>query len=123
MDRSSCSTRCFGSLPEGPCRASTRTPSRHKANIPQISPSNTYIGLTTNEPGSEPGEPNVYYPSGKRTYARVVPRDKIQGAALVTIMKQDGCKTTTLWNDKSTYGAGLARNVALRGQASDRRAA
>jgi branched-chain amino acid transport system substrate-binding protein len=88
-------------------------PILNKANIPQISPSNTYIGLTTSEPGSEPGEPNVYYPSGKRTYARVVPRDKIQGAALVTIMKQDGCKTTTLWNDKSTYGAGLARNVAI----------
>jgi branched-chain amino acid transport system substrate-binding protein len=86
-------------------------PILNKASIPQISPSNTYIGLTTNEPGSEPGEPQKYYPTGKRTYARVVPRDKIQGAALVTVMKEDGCKTATLWNDKSTYGAGLARNI------------
>lgn len=93
-------------------------PILNKANIPQISPANTYIGLTTNEPGSEPGEPNIYYPSGKRTYARVVPRDKIQGAALVTVMKQDGCKAVTLWNDKSTYGAGLARNVALSAKAA-----
>jgi branched-chain amino acid transport system substrate-binding protein len=93
-------------------------PILNKANIPQISPANTYIGLTTNEPGSEPGEPNVYYPGGTRTYARVVPRDKIQGAALVTVMKQDGCKTVTLWNDKSTYGAGLARNVALSAKAA-----
>jgi branched-chain amino acid transport system substrate-binding protein len=87
-------------------------PILNKASIPQISPSNTYIGLTTDEPGSEPGEPQKYYPNkGKRTYARVVPRDKIQGAALVSVMKEDGCKTATLWNDKSTYGAGLARNI------------
>ncbi|MEO7197697.1 MAG: branched-chain amino acid ABC transporter substrate-binding protein, partial [Solirubrobacterales bacterium] len=86
-------------------------PILNKAGIPQISPSNTYIGLTTDEPGSEPGEPDKYYPSGKRTYARVVPRDKIQGAALVSTMLEDGCKTATLWNDKSVYGAGLARNI------------
>jgi branched-chain amino acid transport system substrate-binding protein len=91
-------------------------PILNKANIPQISPSNTYIGLTTNEPGSEPGEPQKYYPTGNRTYARVVPRDKIQGAALATVMKEDGCKTATLWNDKSTYGAGLARNIKQSAQ-------
>jgi len=93
-------------------------PILNKANIPQISPSNTYIGLTTDEPGSEPGEPAKYYPTGKRTYARVVPRDKIQGAALVATMKEDGCKTFTLWNDKSTYGAGLARNIKLSAEAA-----
>ena len=68
-------------------------PILNQAGIPQISPSNTYGGLTTDEPGAEPGEPDKYYPSGNRTYARVVPRDKIQGAALVAIMQEDGCKT------------------------------
>jgi branched-chain amino acid transport system substrate-binding protein len=92
-------------------------PILNKAGIPQISPSNTYIGLTTDEPGSEPGEPDKYYPTGNRTYARVVPRDKIQGAALVTVMKEDGCKTATLWNDKSVYGAGLARNIKQSAEA------
>jgi branched-chain amino acid transport system substrate-binding protein len=92
-------------------------PILNKAGIAQISPSNTYIGLTTDEPGSEPGEPDKYYPTGKKTYARVVPRDKVQGAALVTVMKEDGCKTVTLWNDKSTYGAGLARNVKQSAEA------
>ena len=43
----------------------------------------------------------------------MVPRDKIQGAALATIMKDDGCKTVDIWNDKTTYGAGLAKNVEL----------
>jgi branched-chain amino acid transport system substrate-binding protein len=86
-------------------------PILNKANIPQISPSNTYVGLTTDAPGSEPGEPDKYYPAQKRTYARIVPTDTIQGAALATIMKEDGCKSVHIFNDKTTYGAGLAKNV------------
>jgi branched-chain amino acid transport system substrate-binding protein len=88
-------------------------PILNKAGIPQISPSNTYVGLTTDKPGSEPGEPDKYYPSGEKTYARVVPADDIQGAALVTVMKEDGCKSVHIFNDKTTYGAGLARNIEL----------
>ena len=86
-------------------------PILNKANIPQISPSNTYVGLTTDAPGSEPGEPDKYYPAQKRTYARVVPADDIQAAALVTTMKEDGCTSVHIFNDKTTYGAGLAKNV------------
>src|SRR6185436_8511609 len=86
-------------------------PILNKANIPQISPSNTYVGLTTDDPGSEPGEPDKYYPAQKRTYARIVPTDTIQGAARATIMKEDGCTSVNIFNDKATYGAGLAKNV------------
>lgn len=88
-------------------------PILNKAGIPQISPSNTYVGLTTDKPGSEPGEPTKYYPAQTRTYARVVPADDIQGAALATTMKEDGCKSVHIFNDKTTYGAGLARNIEL----------
>lgn len=83
----------------------------NQAGIPQISPSNTYVGLTTDEPGSEPGEPQKYYPTQKRTYARVVPRDTIQAAADVSSMKEDGCKVVDVWNDQTIYGAGIAQNV------------
>jgi branched-chain amino acid transport system substrate-binding protein len=86
-------------------------PILNQANIPQISPSNTYVGLTTDAPGSEPGEPEKYYPAQKKTYARIVPTDTIQGAALATIMQEDGCQSVHIFNDKTTYGAGLARNV------------
>jgi branched-chain amino acid transport system substrate-binding protein len=92
-------------------------PILNKANIPQISPSNTYVGLTTDKPGSEAGEPQKYYPAQKRTYARVVPADDIQAAALVTVMKEDGCKSVHIFNDKTTYGAGLARNIELAADA------
>ena len=86
-------------------------PILNKAGIPQISPSNTAVGLTTDEPGADPGEPAKYYPAKTRTYARIVPKDTIQGAALATIMQEDGCKKVHIFNDKTTYGAGLARNV------------
>ncbi|HEY0630584.1 MAG TPA: branched-chain amino acid ABC transporter substrate-binding protein [Thermoleophilaceae bacterium] len=88
-------------------------PILNKAGIAQISPANTYVGLTTNEPGSEAGEPQKYYPAQTRTYARTVPKDTIQAAALVSAAKQAGCKVARVWNSKTTYSAGLARNVQL----------
>jgi branched-chain amino acid transport system substrate-binding protein len=86
-------------------------PILNRAGIAQISPSNTAVGLTSDAPGAEPGEPNKYYPTGKRNYARVVPRDTVQGAADATVMKADGCKKPFVVNDKEVYGAGLATNV------------
>jgi branched-chain amino acid transport system substrate-binding protein len=93
--------------------AKVSIPILSEAGVPQVSPANTYVGLTTNEPGSEPGEPDKYYPTGDRTYTRIVPRDTIQAAALVTLMKQDGCTKVAMTNDKEVYGAGLARVIEL----------
>jgi branched-chain amino acid transport system substrate-binding protein len=93
--------------------AAISIPILNQAGVPMISPANTAVGLTTNQPGSNPGEPDKYYPTGKRNYARIVPKDTIQGAALVTLMKQDGCTKVQLTNDKEVYGAGLAKNVEL----------
>ncbi|MBA2504665.1 MAG: branched-chain amino acid ABC transporter substrate-binding protein [Thermoleophilaceae bacterium] len=86
-------------------------PLLNEGGVPQISPANTAVGLTTDEPGADKGEPEKYYPTGKRTYARIVPKDTIQGAALATVMKQDGCKSIFILNDKEVYGAGLAKNI------------
>ena len=75
-------------------------PILNEAGVPQISPANTYVGLTSDEPGSEPGEPDKFYPTGQRTYVRIVPKDTIQAAALVTLMKSDGCTKVAMTNDK-----------------------
>jgi branched-chain amino acid transport system substrate-binding protein len=83
-------------------------PILNNAGIPQVSPANTYVGLTTDEPGSAPGEPDKYYPTGTRTYLRIVPRDSIQAAADLMAMKQAGCSKVAVANDKEAYGAGLA---------------
>ena len=86
-------------------------PILNEAGILQVSPANTAVGLTSDEPGADKGEPDKYYPSGKRTYGRVVPKDTIQGAALASLMKKDGCKSVYILNDKGVYGAGLAKNT------------
>jgi branched-chain amino acid transport system substrate-binding protein len=88
-------------------------PILNEAAIPQISPANTAVGLTSDEPGANPGEPDKYYPTGERTYSRIVPKDTIQAAALVTLMKQDGCTKVEMTNDKEVYGAGLSKNIEL----------
>ena len=86
-------------------------PVLNEGGVPQISPANTAVGLTSDEPGAAPGEPDKYYPTGQRTYARIVPKDTIQGAALATVMKEDGCTKVQMTNDKEVYGAGLANNI------------
>ncbi len=88
-------------------------PILNEAGVPQVSPANTYVGLTTNEPGSSPGEPQKYYPTGKRTFLRIVPRDTIQAAAGLETMKRDGCTKVAVANDKEAYGAGLAALLEL----------
>jgi branched-chain amino acid transport system substrate-binding protein len=85
-------------------------PILNESNTLQISPSNTYVGLTRSE-GADKGEPDKYYPAGKRTYGRVVPADHIQAAAQVTYQKDQGCKKTYILNDKEVYGKGIAVQV------------
>jgi branched-chain amino acid transport system substrate-binding protein len=86
-------------------------PLLNEVPIAQISPANTAVGLTSDEPGADEGEPDKYYPSGERHYLRIVPKDTIQGAALATLMQEDGCTNAGILNDKEVYGAGLARNI------------
>src|ERR671925_148929 len=79
----------------------------------KVSPGNTAVGITSDDPGASPGEPDKYYPTGTRTYARVLPKDTYQGAALAALAKEEGCASAYILNDKEVYGAGLARNVEL----------
>ncbi|NUT55925.1 MAG: branched-chain amino acid ABC transporter substrate-binding protein [Thermoleophilia bacterium] len=91
--------------------AAVSIPILNEAGVPQISPANTAVGRTVDEPGATPGEPDQYYPSGQRSYTRIVARDSIKGPAMVTIMKEDGCSKVMLTNDKEVYGAGLAQAI------------
>ncbi|MGH2870541.1 MAG: branched-chain amino acid ABC transporter substrate-binding protein [Solirubrobacteraceae bacterium] len=88
-------------------------PILNQASIPMVSPANTYVGLTTSLPGSAPGEPQKYFPTGKRNYLRIVPIDSIQGAADLIAMKNAGCTKVAVANDKEAYGSGLATLLGL----------
>jgi branched-chain amino acid transport system substrate-binding protein len=82
-------------------------PILNKSNLVMVSPANTYPGLT--KPGKgEANEPNVYYPNGKRNYARVVPADDLQGVAGANWAKSLGVKKVYILDDQELYGKGLA---------------
>jgi branched-chain amino acid transport system substrate-binding protein len=93
--------------------AEVEIPITNQGGLAQVSPANTYPGLTTNDPGTASGEPQKYYPTGKRTYLRIVPRDTIQGQAGLVAMHEAGCTRVAVADDKTPYGVGLATQVKL----------
>ena len=72
-----------------------------------LSPANTYGCLTEPCAGNEPEK---YYPSGKRNYARVAPSDPNQAAVDAKFMEEKGVKSVYILNDKEAYGLGVAKN-------------
>ena len=88
--------------------AKLEIPVLNREALAMVSPSNTYPGLTEGGPGTEAGEPDNYYPTGKRNYARVVWNDQFQGAANAQYAKELGLKKIFVLNDSETYGQGIA---------------
>jgi branched-chain amino acid transport system substrate-binding protein len=77
----------------------------HPGPLLMVSPANTNPGLTKHW---DPGEPQKYYPTGVRNYARVVATDDFQGPADAMWSKSLGYKKVYVLNDKQTYGFGVA---------------
>jgi len=77
----------------------------HPGPLAMVSPANTNPGLTKHW---DPGEPQKYYPTGVRNYARVVATDDFQGPADAMWSKSLGYKKVYVLNDKQTYGFGVA---------------
>jgi len=86
-------------------------PLLNEGGVLQISSSSTYVGLTE-ATGGRKGEPERFYPSGLRTFGRVVPADNIQAAAIVAYMKAQGVKSVAILDDRDLYGTGIADEVA-----------
>jgi branched-chain amino acid transport system substrate-binding protein len=75
-----------------------------------VSHANTNPGLT--KPW-ETGEPDKYFPSGTRNYARVVTTDDYQGQGAAQFAVEDlKVKKAFVLNDNQTYGLGVAKAFA-----------
>jgi branched-chain amino acid transport system substrate-binding protein len=85
--------------------AKIEVPTLNRASLAMVSPANTNPGLTKKW---DVGEPNKYYPTGTRNYARVVATDDIQGPADALWSQSLGFKKVFVLNDKQTYGFGVA---------------
>ena len=72
-----------------------------------VSHANTNPGLTKKW---DAGEPEKYFPAGKRNYARVITTDDYQGSAAAQFAKQK-LSTTKVYilNDNQTYGQGVGK--------------
>ena len=89
--------------------AAIEIPILNEASVAMISPANTAVGLTHTGPGSQEGEPEKYYPTGTRNYARVVASDDLQGATDAAFFKEDlGVTKVFILDDKEQYGKGVA---------------
>ncbi len=82
-------------------------PILNRAGLLMISPANTWPGLT--KPGKgEAGEPDIYRPTGKVNYTRVVPADDLQGPLGADWAKEMGVKKVYILDDNEVYGRGIA---------------
>lgn len=88
-------------------------PILNRAGIPQISPASTGVGLTSGAPGASPGEPQKYYPTRMRTFARVIPNDSVQAVAQVRMQQSMGCLKTFVLDDGKVDGYDAATSFAL----------
>ena len=77
-----------------------------------ISHANTNPGLTKTW---DPGEPDKFYPTGKRNFGRVITSDDNQGVAAGQFLAQEkGVTKCAVLNDNQTYGQGVA--TAVKGE-------
>jgi branched-chain amino acid transport system substrate-binding protein len=61
--------------------------------VAMVSPGNTLVCLTLASKICEEDQPDRYYPEGTQNYARVVPNDAVQGAALAEFAQQQGIES------------------------------
>jgi branched-chain amino acid transport system substrate-binding protein len=81
------------------------------AGILQISPGSPYVGLTSSLDAGQ-DEPERFYPSGKRNFARLQPGDPAQAEAQVGLMRELGVKRLYVLDDEGPFEVPLAELVA-----------
>jgi branched-chain amino acid transport system substrate-binding protein len=96
-------------------------PPLNRAGIAQVSPAAGAVGLTSSAPGASPGEPGKYYPTGIRSFARVIPSDAVEAAAVVRVQHTLGCRAAFVLQDGEVDGEDAAISYALAAQAAGMR--
>ncbi len=90
--------------------ATLSIPILNRAGILTVSPTATATDLTLGGTGAT--SLASLYPSGTRTFARVIPSDQLQALAQAQYQQQENCTHVFVIDDGSVYGAGIAAGVA-----------
>lgn len=83
-------------------------PILNETGILEVSPTDTVAGFTKGK-GANPGEPDKYYPTRDRNFARLVPADDVQAAALLALLQDQRTTRAYVAEDGKLYGQSLAR--------------
>jgi branched-chain amino acid transport system substrate-binding protein len=81
------------------------------AGILQISPASPYVGLISSFDAGQ-DEPERFYPSGQRTFARLQSGDTAQAHAQVQLMRSLGVHSVYVLDDQDPFDVPLAEIVA-----------
>ena len=73
-----------------------------------LSPLNVDVCLTEPSPACDRTEPDKYYPTGTRNYARLAPNLIYQSAALAQLAQRLGLRRVFVLADREAYGVGIA---------------
>jgi branched-chain amino acid transport system substrate-binding protein len=76
--------------------------------LPVVGMSSTYLGLTRGGPGVVRGHPDALYPTGERSFVRVVPADDVQGAAGALYAQRLGVRRPYVLHHDEAWGVGVA---------------
>jgi branched-chain amino acid transport system substrate-binding protein len=87
--------------------AFAQLPIANGAGLAVVSPTSSDVGLTRLAVGMPRNALKSLYPTGQRTYARVIPPDDAQSAAAVVFARRLGVRRVYVLNDRDT-GAPLA---------------
>jgi len=92
-------------------------PVLNRAGVAMVSAVASYTGLTR-EPGVSADEPRRYFPSGRRTFVRLIPSDGVQARAIAAYAQREGVSRLAVVHDGSLFCRGLI--PLLRAQAERR---
>jgi branched-chain amino acid transport system substrate-binding protein len=84
-----------------------------QAGVPQVSPTSTAVGLTRGGEEASPGEPQKYYPTGRRTFVRVIPNDSVQAVVQAQLQHDAGCRRTYVLDDGEVDGNDAAMSFQV----------
>ncbi|MBC8172051.1 MAG: branched-chain amino acid ABC transporter substrate-binding protein [Anaerolineae bacterium] len=104
----------FGTYNSGAAKISM--PITNDAGLVQVSPANSYAGLTRACETCAEGEPEIYRPSGEVNYFRVAATDDVQGPAAASWAYCLGYDSVYVLDDTQAYGAGIANEFAAHAE-------
>lgn len=93
-------------------------PQTNQQDLLQVSPASTYGGFTGG-PGSAPGEPDKYEPSGAPSFGQIAAMDPVQARAVVSVLVDGGCQRLAILRAPDGFDDSLGRLIAKDATARD----